>query len=116
MSVYNNQVTIIGNLGKPAEAVETKAGTVAKFSLAVYRNGKGEEAITDWISCVAWHNLARGMVEIPKGSKLIITGSIMTRSYEANDGSKRYVTELQAREIGIDISIKKDGSGEDEPF
>ena len=44
MSVYNNNVTLIGNLGKPAEIVETKAGTVAKFSIAVYRNGKGEEA------------------------------------------------------------------------
>jgi len=107
MSVYNNNITLIGNLGKPAEIVETKAGTVAKFSLAVYRNGKGEEAVTDWINIVAWHDLARGMAEIEKGSRLIITGSIQTRSYEVEDGSKRHVTEVQAREIGIDISIKK---------
>ena len=107
MSVYNNNITVIGNLGKPAEIVETKAGTVSKFSLAVYRSGKGEEAVTDWLPIVAWHNLARGMAQLNKGTKLIITGSIITRSYEAKDGSKRYITELQAREIGRDISIAK---------
>ena len=114
MSVYNNNVTLIGNLGKPAEIVETKAGTVAKFSLAIYRNGKGDEAITDWISIVAWHDLARGMAEIEKGSRLIITGSIQTRSYEDKDGSRRYVTEVAAREIGADISIKKADTADDD--
>ena len=113
MSVYNNNVTLIGNLGKPAEIVETKAGTVAKFSLAIYRNGKGDEAVTDWINIVAWHDLARGMAEIEKGSRLIITGSIQTRSYEVEDGTRRYVTEVAAREIGVDISIKKSGVDDD---
>jgi single-strand DNA-binding protein len=108
MSVYNNNITVIGNLGKPADIVETKAGTVAKFSLAVYRNGKGEEAVTDWLSVVAWHDLARGMATLNKGAKLIIAGSVATRSYEAKDGTTKYVTEIQAREIGSDISIAKD--------
>jgi single-strand DNA-binding protein len=108
MSIYNNQCVLIGNLGKPAEIVETKAGTVAKFSLAVYRSGKGEEAITDWVSVVAWHDLARGMEQLDKGARLIITGSIQTRSYEAKDGTRKYITEVAAREIGVDISIKKD--------
>ena len=113
MSVYNNNVTLIGNLGKPAEIVETKAGTVAKFSLAVYRNGKGEEATTDWINVVAWHDLSRGMEQLDKGARLIIVGSIQTRSYEAKDGTKKYVTEVAAREIGVDISIKKEDVGND---
>jgi single-strand DNA-binding protein len=108
MSVYNNNAIITGNLGKPADIVETKAGTVAKFSLAVYRNGKGDDAITDWLPVVAWHDLARGMAALDKGTKLTVIGSVITRSYEANDGSKRYVTEIQAREIGQDISIAKD--------
>ncbi len=106
MSVYNNLVTVIGNLGKEAEIKEVTAGTVAKFSLAVYRSGKGEEAKTDWINIVCWHDLARGMTEIPKGSKLIVVGSIITRNYEV-EGVKKFITEIQAREIGKDISIKK---------
>ena len=108
MTAYNNNVTIKGNLGKPAEIVETKAGTVAKFSLAVYRSGKGEEAVTDWLNVVAWHDLARGMAQLDKGAKLIVVGSMIARSYEAKDGTKRYVTEVQARDIGQDIGVAKE--------
>ena len=112
MSIWNNNVTLKGNLGKPAEIVETKAGTVAKFSLAVYRSGKGEDSVTDWLNIVAWHDLARGMAQLDKGAKLIVVGSMITRSYEAKDGTKRYVTEVQARDIGQDISIAKDDDSE----
>ena len=116
MSINNNIVTLIGNLGKEAEIKETTAGTVAKFSLAVYRNGKGEQAITDWFIVSAWHNLARGMDDIPKGSRLIVVGSVIQRTYEV-EGVKKHVTEIQAREIGIDISVKKEVEDEEEiPF
>ena len=115
MSVYNNQVTLIGNLGKPAEITETKGGTMASFSIAVYRTGKGEEAITDWILIKAFHELARGMEQIDKGTRLIVSGSIQTYSYETEDGSKRYGTNVLAREIGKDISIKKEDD-QDAPF
>ena len=115
MSINNNIVTLIGNLGKEAEIKETTAGTVAKFSLAVYRNGKGEQAITDWFYIIAWHDLARGMDDIPKGSRLIIVGSVIQRTYEI-EGIKKHVTEIQAREIGIDISVKKEVIDEEVPF
>jgi len=113
MSVYNNTVFLKGNLGKPAEIKETTAGTVAKFSIAVYRNGKGSEAITDWINCVAWHDLARGVALLDKGARLIVIGSVVTRSYEV-EGIKKYVTEIQCREIAEDVAVAKDS--EDEPF
>ena len=115
MSIYNNFVMLKGNLGKPAEVKETTAGTVARFSLAVYRSGKGEETITDWIIVVAWHDLARGMQLMDKGAKLLITGSVVTRSYEI-EGVKKYVTEVQAREIAEDIATAKDNDNESEPF
>ena len=115
MSVYNNFVFIKGNLGKPAEVKETKAGTVARFSVAVHVNGKGQESTTSWETIVAWHDLARGVAKLDKGARLIIIGSVVTRSYEI-EGSKRYVTEVQAREIGIDIGIAKDNDNESDPF
>ncbi len=115
MSIYNNFVFLKGNLGKPAEIKETKAGTVAKFSLAVYQNGKGEDVKTSWETVVAWHDLARGVAQLDKGSKLIVIGSIITRSYEI-EGVKKHVTEIQAREIGIDISVKKEAEEEEIPF
>jgi len=116
MSIYNNYVFLKGNLGKPAEVVETKAGHVAKFSLAVYRNGKGTEAVTDWVNCVAWHDIARGMQLMDKGTKLIVIGSIANRSYEAKDGTTKYVTEVNVREIAEDIAVAKDNDNESEPF
>ena len=114
MSAKSNMVTIIGNLGKPAEITETKAGTVAKFSLAVYRSGKGEEAITDWLPVVCWHGLAKGMSNVAKGMKLIVAGSVATRNYDNKEGVKVYVTEIQAREIGMSVAVKDDRKEEAE--
>jgi single-strand DNA-binding protein len=108
MSIRNNNIMLIGNLGKPAKITETKAGTVAKFSLAVYRSGRGDEAITDWLPVVCWHGLARGMDNVAKGTKLIVIGSVATRNYENKDGAKVYITEILAREIGMSIEVKED--------
>lgn len=107
MSIRNNNVFLIGNLGKEAEIRETTTGTVANFRLAVYRSGRGNDTVTDWINVVCWHDLARGMATIEKGTKLIVIGSLNTRSYEVND-ERRYVTEVLAREIGTSIAIKED--------
>jgi len=115
MSVYNNQIILIGNLCKIGEVRKTTSGSVCNFTLAVYRNGKGDSAVTDFISCIAWHNLARGIEQIDKGTRLIVIGSIVTRSYE-KDGEKKYITEILAREIGIDISVKKEVIDEEVPF
>jgi single-strand DNA-binding protein len=114
MSAYNNQVTLIGRVAREAVLKDTDAGTVANFALAVYRSGKGDMAVTDFISINCWHDLARGMENINKGDTLIISGSINTRSYE-KDGEKKYVTEVLAREIGLDISVRKEES-EADPF
>jgi len=113
MSAKSNMVTIIGNLGKPAELKETTAGTVAKFSLAVYRSGKGDEAVTDWLNVVCWHGLAKGMADVAKGTKLVVVGSIATRNYE-KEGVKKYITEIQAREIGMSIAVKEAREGAEE--
>lgn len=113
MSNYNS-VTLIGNLGKAAEVKETKAGHVARFSIAVYKSGKGKDAVSTWETIIAWHGLAKGMADIPKGTKLVVVGTMETRSYEV-EGSKRFVTELQAKFIGRDISVKEDDDTED-PF
>ena len=115
MSVYNNTVTVSGNVGRNAEVKEIDGiGTVAKFPLAVYRTGKGDTAKTDWFYVECWHDLARGALQsCVKGAKIIVTGSMKFDQYE-DKGVKKNWTSLVARDIGVDISIKKEG--EADPF
>jgi single-strand DNA-binding protein len=116
MSSYNNAVTIIGNVGRDAELKEIEGvGTVAKFPLAVYRSGKGDDKKTDWFRVECWHDLARGaFTYCKKGSKVIVFGSMKFDTYE-KDGKKEYMTSLVAKEIGKDVSVEK-GETDEDPF
>lgn len=107
-----NKVVLIGNLSKTPELAETPNGVkVAKFTIAVQRrfaNADGERE-ADFINCVAWRKQAENIYKYcNKGDKVAVVGSLQTRSYEAKDGSKRYITEVIADEIEF-ISTKKDG-------
>ena len=98
-----NKVFLIGNLTKDPEIQTTNNGiAVAKFTIAVQRkfeNANGEKD-TDFISIVAWRNLAELVKKyVKKGNKVAVSGAIQTRSYESQDGSKRYVVEIVADEV-----------------
>ncbi len=98
-----NKVILIGNLTKDPELTTTTSGiSVCRFSLAVSRkftNSEGERE-TDFINVVVWRNLADNCHKfLRKGSKAAVVGNIQTRSYDAQDGSKRYVTEVVAEEV-----------------
>jgi len=117
MSSYNNAVTVAGNVGRDAELREVEGiGTVAKFPLAVYRSGKGDDKKTDWFYIECWHDLARGAATYCKtGAKVVVFGSMKFDQYE-KDGEKKNSTSLVAREIGKDISIAKDEADGADPF
>ena len=98
-----NKVLLIGNLSKDVELSTTASGVnVAKFTLAVkrkYTNESGEKE-TDFINCVAWRTLADTCHKyLHKGSKVAITGTIQNRSYNTQDGTKRYITEIICDEV-----------------
>ena len=98
-----NKAIIIGNLTKDPELTQTTSGiSVCRFTLAVSRkftNAEGERE-TDFLNIVVWRNLADNCHKyLKKGSKAAVTGTIQTRSYDAQDGSKRYVTEIVAEEV-----------------
>ncbi len=93
-----NKVILIGNLTKDPELRVTQSGVnVATFSLAINRpfaNAQGEREV-DFINCVIWRKQAENLAKYcGKGSSVAVEGKIQTRSYEANDGSKRYITEV----------------------
>ena len=111
MSLYNNTITVEGRVGKEPEIKEIEGvGTVAKFSLAVYRTGKGDNKKTDWFWIEAWHDLARGMAQIGKGTMLLIKGTLKANRVEETT----YYT-IVANSIGKDISIQKE-TEEENPF
>lgn len=98
-----NKVILIGNLTKYPEVRTINNGTyVTTFSIAVNRKYKAQDGsqITDFFDIVAWRQLAELCGKhLEKGRKVGIVGELQTRSYEAKDGTKRYVTEIVASEV-----------------
>ncbi len=99
-----NKVILIGRLSRDPELRTTPSNlSVATFSLAVSRpfspqNGGSPE--TDFINCVVWRRQAENLARYcHKGSQIAIEGRIQSRSYNAQDGSKRYVTEVMCDNI-----------------
>lgn len=92
-----NKAILMGRLTKDPE--KTSLGGISKcsFTVAVERrhtNADGERE-TDFLPCVAWRGTADFIAKyFRKGMKIALVGSIQTRTYEAQDGSKRYVTEI----------------------
>lgn len=109
-----NKCILIGNLTKDPEISTTSNGvSVCRFTLAVtrrYSNSEGERD-TDFINIVAWRNLADNCHKfIKKGSKVAVVGNIQSRSYDATDGTKRYVTEIVAEEVEFLTTKNADSS------
>lgn len=94
-----NKVFIVGRLTKAPEHKTTPNGvSVTTLSVAVTRRTNREQA--DFFNVIAWRGLADNCAKyLVKGQQVAVAGELRTRSYEANDGSKRYVTEIQADDI-----------------
>ena len=97
-----NKVILLGNVGKDPEVRRLDSGiAVAAITLATsdraytLANGTQVPERTEWHNLVLWRGLAETAEKyVHKGDKLYIEGKIRTRSYDDNNGSKRYVTEI----------------------
>ena len=104
-----NSVQVMGNLTRDPQIRATKTGrAVASFSIAInraYTTPQGEvKELTDFINIVAWGGLAESVGnQLKKGTRVFVEGRYSTRSYEAQDGSRRYVTEVVANTIAIPL-------------
>jgi single-strand DNA-binding protein len=106
MSDGMNKVLLLGNLGANPELRFTATGTaVLNFRLAtsetfVDRN-KEPQSRTDWHNVVVWGARAQGLSKVlTKGSAVLVEGGLRTSSFE-KDGSKRYKTEIHAKDIHL---------------
>lgn len=108
-----NKVFLIGRLTRDPELRYTGSNTaVASFTVAVNRtftNQAGERE-ADFIPVVVWRKQAENVKNyLAQGSQVAIDGRIQTRNYDAEDGSKRYVTEVVADNVEF-LSSKGSGS------
>lgn len=112
-----NRATLIGNVGKTPEVRTLQSGTkVATFSMATTepayttQNGQQVEARTEWHNVVAWAGLA-SIVEryLQQGTQVYVEGKIRYRTYDNQQGEKRYITEVVAENI---VLLKKGGDNQ----
>ena len=94
---------LVGRLVRDPEYKTTQSGTpVASFTVACDRRfaKQGEERQADFINCVAWNKTAEFVSRyFAKGMRIALEGRIQTRSYDDNDGNKRFVTEVVAEAV-----------------
>ncbi len=99
-----NKVVLIGRLTKDPELRFTpgSGAAVTTLTLAVDRyNPKTNPNEADFIPIVIWGKQAENTANyMSKGGQVAISGKIQTRSYDAKDGTKRYITEVVADQFG----------------
>ena len=101
-----NRAQILGNLTKDPEMRFTPNGqAVSSFSVATNRKWKGRDGqpdgeATDYHNVVVWGKQAETITPmLKKGNPVLVEGRIQTRSWEGQDGAKRYTTEIVAEQV-----------------
>ena len=98
-----NKVILIGNLAADPESRTTQSGIAqCTLRLAVQRRFANQQGVreADFFNIVCWRQTAEFCSRyLSKGRKIAVEGSLQTRSYDAQDGSKRYVTEVIADNV-----------------
>ncbi|KIO43911.1 single-stranded DNA-binding protein [Sanguibacteroides justesenii] len=108
-----NKVILIGNVGADPEVRYLEGGVaVTRFSLATtetYNNKNGERVSqTEWHNIVLWRNLAQIAEKyVKKGMTLYIEGRLRTRTWDDQNGNKRYTTEIYGDTMQM-LSRKQD--------
>ena len=98
-----NRVELIGRITRDPELRYTSSNiATARFTLAVnrpFQSQNGEQG-TDFINIVVWRKQAENVKNyLSQGSQVAIDGRIQTRSYDDQNGQKRYVTEVVADNV-----------------
>jgi single-strand DNA-binding protein len=120
-----NKVQIIGNVGRDPEVRSMQTGSrVANLSVATSESWKDKNTgerreKTDWHNVVVFNENIVNFIEnyVKKGSKVYIEGKIETRTWEDNQGVKKYMTEVVVRPFGGELKlldkIERDQSSHD---
>ena len=118
MSLNLNKVVLAGRVTADIELKQTSSGiAVVSFTIAVNRRyvsksaDAGNQPQADFISVTAWRSTAEFISKyFHKGSPICVTGSIQTRTWQDQNGQKRYATEVVADEAMF-VDSKNDAAG-----
>ena len=105
-------LTVVGNVAGPPRQRTTPAGvSVADFRIAATPRQKDKAAgtwadgETIWFGVTAWRALAEHCAaSLKKGDRVVVTGRLTTRSWEAENGERRSGLEVEASSVGLDLS------------
>lgn len=123
-----NNIILIGRLTKDPELRYTQAGkAVCSFTLAVDRPYSGDKKEADFINIVVWNKVGENCAQyLKKGRKAAVQGRLQVRSYEDDNGKKKYITEVVANSVEFlefgnkqqneDFGIDVDFDESDVPF
>ena len=109
-----NKVILIGNMTADPELKQTASGTsVCSFSIAVNRRfaktEQGQQTV-DFINVVTWRQSAEFVSRyFKKGNPILVCGQLQTRTWNDNQGQKRYATEVVADEVSFVSSATQNG-------
>lgn len=105
-----NKITLIGRVGKDPELHETQYGPYASFSLATSERGYTTASGAEVPERTTWHNIivrGEGLVNkvvmpyVHKGDMLFIEGKQENRTYDKQDGTKGFASEVYVNEIKL---------------
>ena len=114
-----NKVILVGNVGQDPEVRYTgdvnngaKVATIRLATTERYRDRNGNpQEHTEWHSVVVWRNTAEVVEKyVRKGSQIYIEGKLRTRSWDDQNGNKRYTTEILADTLQL-LGRKSDNQG-----
>ena len=96
-----NKIILIGKVKEtPDIKMSTNGFPVTNFMLLVDRpSAPDRQATQDTIPIVAWRQAAETMQTVQQGQLILVEGRIQTRNYETETGQRKYVTEVDARQI-----------------
>lgn len=97
MALNLNKIIIAGRLTADPELKQTQSGiSVTSFNVAVNRRTKkDEEAVADFLPCVAWRQTAEFITKFfRKGSAICVTGSLQMRKWQDQNGNNRIAFEI----------------------
>lgn len=96
-------ITVTGNITNEANLRQVGANPVASFGIAENNRRKRGDEWEDhpsFYDVTVWGSLAENVAELPKGTRVIVTGRLEQRTWEAKDGTKRTAVEIVADEVG----------------